>query len=65
MIRELAITVLWGVLVTFVYISAHQHQRQPLLIDAALETNAAPDQVCIHVLTPDVIRRRSREVTNT
>lgn len=69
--QAFAVTILWGAFVAFVYISAHQHQQQPLLIDAASPdawltyAAATPDVVCIHVLTPKTMRQRNGEVNKT
>lgn len=74
-----ALTFVWVVLITLVFISGYQHQGQQLLIDAqspgVWPTYAAadeatiqdPDTVCMHVLIPKAMRRevRPREVTKT
>jgi hypothetical protein len=62
---ELAAAVLWGVLVALASISVSQHQQQPMLTDASLATAKDPDVVCIHVLTPGVVRKRNGEVNHT
>lgn len=50
-----------SIIVISMMATASTSQQQPI----GLQTQAAPDVVCIHVLTPGVIRRRNGEVNHT